>query len=77
MTKPSFDYHSVYSKLIKNSKSRLIHVHCLYLQSSCKIWNKTNGLGKPAETNVKTRLKVVGIYISHHVTIVTLARNLR
>ena len=33
---------------------------------------KTNDFGRPAEVDMKTRLKVVEIDISHHVTIVTL-----
>ena len=51
-----------------SSRSVLLNL----IQNLHYLLEKTNDFGRPAEVDMKTRLKVVEIDISHHVTIVTL-----
>ena len=59
-------YKAIYLDLF--SRSVLLNL----IQNLHYLLEKTNDFGRPAEVDMKTRLKVVEIDISHHVTIVTL-----
>ena len=59
-----------YKEYIFDLSSRSVLLNLI--QNLHYLLEKTNDFGRPAEVDMKTRLKVVEIDISHHVTIVTL-----